>query len=90
MSTQLSPVETTVAPFAGGADGSWIDRLQELVAPILIEDRIVVEPDDPVGGGAPCQIAGMPAALSAGGPLFRPCAAMGEGWPPATLRLGSR
>ena len=37
MSTQLSPVETTVAPFAGGPDGSWIDRLQELVGRSMVE-----------------------------------------------------
>ena len=67
MSTQLSLLETTAAPGTGGQDGSWIDRLQELVAPVLIEDRIIVEPDDPVGGGAPCQIAGCPRPSLAGG-----------------------
>jgi hypothetical protein len=67
MSTQQSVTQPTAPPVAGGPDGSWVDRLQELVAPILIEDRIIVEPDDPVGGGAPCQIAGCPRPSLPGG-----------------------
>ena len=67
MSTQLSPVETPVAPFADGSDNLWVDRLEELVRPVLIQDRIIVEPDDPVGGGAPCQIAGCPRPSVSGG-----------------------
>jgi site-specific recombinase XerD len=67
MSANLSPVETTVAPFADGPDNLWVDRLEELVRPVLIQDRIIVEPDDPVGGGAPCQIAGCPRPSLPGG-----------------------
>jgi site-specific recombinase XerD len=67
MSTQLPLTPTTAPRVAGGPDGSWVDRLQELVAPVLIDDRIIVEPDDPVGGGAPCQIAGCPRPSLPGG-----------------------
>jgi len=67
MSTELSLLQTTPPPVECEPDGSWIDRLQEFVAPYLIEDRIIVVPDDPVGGGAPCQIAGCPRPSLPGG-----------------------
>ena len=32
------------------------DRVQALVAPVLVDDRIAVAPADPVGGGPPCAV----------------------------------
>jgi site-specific recombinase XerD len=60
MSTQPSRITAIVAPAMGGPEDSWLFRLQKVVAPVLVNDRIIVSPDDPVGGGAPCQIAGCP------------------------------
>jgi site-specific recombinase XerD len=64
MSARLSLVVPFAPPAASGPD-DWVGRLQELVAPMLVEDRIIVHPDDPVGGGAACQIGGCPR------PVFR-------------------
>jgi integrase len=60
MKLQLSPLETTAPQARGGPDDSWLDRLQQLVSLVLIDDRIIVHLDDPVGGGTPCQIARCP------------------------------
>jgi site-specific recombinase XerD len=64
MSIRLSLVGPLAPPAASGPD-DWADRLQELVGPVLVDDRIIVHPDDPVGGGAPCQIGRCPR------PVFR-------------------
>jgi site-specific recombinase XerD len=61
MSTPLTLIETTaVAPIASGLGDSWVDRLHELVAPVLVDDRIIVHSDDPIGGEVACQITGCP------------------------------
>jgi site-specific recombinase XerD len=65
MSTQL-PLLQTAAP-RGGPDSSWVERLQKLVSPALIDERIIVHPDDPVGGGAACEIANCPQSVKSDG-----------------------
>ena len=68
-------------------------ELRELVAPILIDDRlIVVTADDPVGGGLPVSDGRMPSARKGPGGL---CAVhrewlLREGRPTGPLGLGSR
>jgi integrase len=53
-----------IGPAAGAEPASPLplhDRLRELVAPILIDDRrVFVTADDPVGGGPACAVAGCP------------------------------
>ena len=60
MKLQHLPLETTASQARGGPDDSWLDRLQQLVSLVLIDDRIIVHLDDPVGGSTPCQIARCP------------------------------
>lgn len=67
MTAQPVPTTMTAVPATGGADDLWVLRLQEEVAPVLVNDRMVVSSDDPVGGGAPCPIAGCPGILLYGG-----------------------
>ena len=66
MSTKPSRLPATGAPAIGGLDDSWILCLQEAVAPVLVNDLLIVNPDDPVGGGTPCPIPGCPRILSYG------------------------
>ncbi|WP_171048489.1 tyrosine-type recombinase/integrase [Nocardia cyriacigeorgica] len=76
MTTTSLTVVAPTKPEPGAVTGIWVDRVREAVASILVNDRIAMSPEDPVGGGPPCTAPGCPRSVRHAGL----CSAHYERW----------